>query len=252
MNSVRTKLLVSIRSAPEASAALAGGADVIDIKEPDRGALGAADPSVWREVLATVARRAPVSAALGELCEESSSPAAALDLAAQTSGLWLAKVGLAGASRSPHWSAHWEQTLSALPPTVGAVAVAYADWQTAAAPSPREVIERGAELGCRYLLLDTFDKSRGNLLDHLPLESLARLMVRAADRGMHVALAGSLTLALLPRVLPLNPALVAVRGAACRDQRQSAIDADKVRRLAAAIADPSIIVDANWPAPAGA
>ena len=39
----RPGLLVSVRSADEAIAALAGGADVIDVKEPNRGALGAAD-----------------------------------------------------------------------------------------------------------------------------------------------------------------------------------------------------------------
>ena len=36
-------LLVSVRSAAEALSALAGGADVIDVKEPNRGSLGAAD-----------------------------------------------------------------------------------------------------------------------------------------------------------------------------------------------------------------
>ena len=35
-----TRLLVSVRSAEEAEIALAGGADVIDVKEPRRGALG--------------------------------------------------------------------------------------------------------------------------------------------------------------------------------------------------------------------
>ena len=60
-------LLVSVRSADEARAALAGGADVIDIKEPGRGPLGRADEATWRAVRAEVAGRVPVSAALGEL-----------------------------------------------------------------------------------------------------------------------------------------------------------------------------------------
>ena len=36
--------LVSVRSPEEALAALEGGADLIDVKEPSRGPLGAADP----------------------------------------------------------------------------------------------------------------------------------------------------------------------------------------------------------------
>ena len=41
-------LLVSVRSADEARTALAGGATVIDVKEPERGPLGRADPATWR------------------------------------------------------------------------------------------------------------------------------------------------------------------------------------------------------------
>ena len=62
-----TALLVSVRSAAEAEAALAGGAALIDVKEPARGALGRADDAVIADVVRAVAGRAPVSAALGEL-----------------------------------------------------------------------------------------------------------------------------------------------------------------------------------------
>ena len=50
-----TKLLVSVRCAEEATAALAGGADIIDVKEPRRGSLGRADDRVIREVMEVVA-----------------------------------------------------------------------------------------------------------------------------------------------------------------------------------------------------
>src|SRR5690606_38342384 len=45
-----TQLLVSVRNRAEALAALAGGADLIDVKEPWRGSLGAAPPHVMEEV----------------------------------------------------------------------------------------------------------------------------------------------------------------------------------------------------------
>src|SRR5437879_2488209 len=62
-------LLVSVRSSEEAAAALAGGAHVIDIKEPAHGSLGRADDQTVSAVLACVAGRRPVSAALGELVD---------------------------------------------------------------------------------------------------------------------------------------------------------------------------------------
>ena len=64
-----TRLLVSVRSADEARTALAAGVDLIDVKEPARGSLGAASPGVVADVVGAVAGRVPVSAALGELFE---------------------------------------------------------------------------------------------------------------------------------------------------------------------------------------
>src|SRR5438045_845951 len=61
------ELLVSVRSAAEAEAALEGGAAVIDVKEPANGPLGRADDETIAAVVRRVAGRRPVSAALGEL-----------------------------------------------------------------------------------------------------------------------------------------------------------------------------------------
>src|SRR5437870_6982957 len=63
-------LLVSVRSASEAEAALAGGAHLIDVKEPGRGPLGRADDATIAAVVQRVAGRRPVSVALGELHEQ--------------------------------------------------------------------------------------------------------------------------------------------------------------------------------------
>ena len=61
------RLLVSVVSADEARRALAGGADIIDVKDPREGALGAPSPRVLSEVVAAVGGAAPVSVALGDL-----------------------------------------------------------------------------------------------------------------------------------------------------------------------------------------
>src|SRR5712691_8352699 len=41
-----TKFLASVRDVSEAEIALAAGADIIDLKEPARGALGAVEPAI--------------------------------------------------------------------------------------------------------------------------------------------------------------------------------------------------------------
>lgn len=229
-----TELLVSVRSASEAESALAGGAAVIDIKEPDRGALGAADPATWRSVLASVAGRAPVSAALGELFSPSGGNDV-LFLAPQTAGLAFAKIGLAGAVRHGDWLRRWSEVLAILAREVSPVAVAYADWETAGAPRLETVIDAGADLGCTMLLLDTFDKARGHLLDYFVADALHNVCRRASERGLQVVLAGSLSESLLSAVLPLAPALIAVRGAVCLPDRRGAVAAHLVERLAYAL-----------------
>src|SRR3954462_13918444 len=86
------QLLVSVRDAAEAVVALAGGAGLIDVKEPVRGPLGRADAATMAAVVHVVGGRVPISAALGELRE---CPLAGL--AAQLPrGISLVKWGLAG------------------------------------------------------------------------------------------------------------------------------------------------------------
>ncbi len=61
------RLLVRVVSADEARGALAGGADIVDVKDPGEGSLGAPAPGVLSDVIRAVGTRAPVSVALGDL-----------------------------------------------------------------------------------------------------------------------------------------------------------------------------------------
>src|SRR5947209_83593 len=119
-----SRLLVSVRSAAEASAARRGGAALIDVKEPRHGALGRAAAAVVADVVATVAGRLPVSAALGELPEGGPLPDA-------LAGLAFVKWGLAGAAALPDWQTQLgrrAEQVQAVAPGCTVVAVAYADW----------------------------------------------------------------------------------------------------------------------------
>ncbi len=61
------KLLVSVADAAEAQAAVEGGADIIDAKDPTTGALGRVSLSVLQAIRETVASSIPLSAALGDV-----------------------------------------------------------------------------------------------------------------------------------------------------------------------------------------
>ena len=62
-----TMMLASVRSLDEALIALEGGADLIDLKEPSRGALGALDHAAVRICVQAIGGRRPVSATIGDL-----------------------------------------------------------------------------------------------------------------------------------------------------------------------------------------
>jgi uncharacterized protein (UPF0264 family) len=238
-----TRLLVSVRDADEARDALDAGADLIDVKEPARGSLGAADPDQIAAVLQAVSGRVPVSAALGELLESSRhTPSAVrsnsdrvgqgLPCPASTGvGLHYAKLGLAGCSSLPDWPQRWSAALKRLPAGIGAVAVVYADWRLAQSPQPRQVLAEAVRLGCQALLVDTFDKSRGPLLEHWPLSDLAPFVAEVRQQGLAAVLGGSLGAAEISALLPLAPDYVAVRGAVCHQTRTGRLDPVLVRKL---------------------
>ena len=87
-------LLVSVATPADAAAALAGGADLIDAKDPAAGALGAVTLQTLREIRATVAGARTVTAALGDATDEDEVERTARGFAA--AGARFVKVGFAG------------------------------------------------------------------------------------------------------------------------------------------------------------
>ncbi len=232
------RLLVSVRSEVEARAAVAGGAAIIDVKEPSRGSLGMAPCSVWRRVRDAVPASTIVSVALGELSEwhaarRATPPAGCWD------GIAFVKLGLATTERS--WRDRWRELRQRIDSATTAnadghpnwVAVVYLDWEAARSPDPMSVIGEAAQIDeCSGILFDTWDKSHRIEFD----KSAARWIGQAKESGRFVALAGSLDEPAIRRLRPMEPDIFAVRGAACRGgDRNSPIDQDRVARLAEAM-----------------
>lgn len=233
-----TQLLVSVQSAEEAAIAVAEGADWIDVKQPSAGSLGAAPPETVAEILSVVAERRPVSVALGELLDGPARISEMFALPKITSGVKLAKIGLAGAAAESDWPNQWRSAFSLLPASIGAVAVCYADWRRAESPAPDDILAQAIDAGCVALLVDTFDKRGPGLTALWTKTELARFTNRAQERGLLVALAGKITAADLPLLADVNPNLVAVRGAVCSGDRTGSLDPKKLRQFRRLVDDP--------------
>jgi (5-formylfuran-3-yl)methyl phosphate synthase len=237
------KLLVSVRSGDEARLAQAGGASIIDVKEPGQGPLGRAGFSVWRDVCAAVEAEVPVSVALGELTEwlGPDSPVPPVDAWA---GINFRKLGLAGVAFG--WGLAWQGLRARLDEATGPpwIAVICSDWQEALAPHPEEILAVAQEsTTIAGVLVDTWNKGHRLRLDpgnHPWLERFSR-----DRRGKLLAIAGSLGLDTIPLLEPFAPDIVAVRGAACvGGDRRADVDPARVAKLAkaaAALPEPSSI-----------
>jgi uncharacterized protein (UPF0264 family) len=235
------RLLVSVRNASEAEAALSGGCDLLDVKEPARGPLGMADPAAVAMVIARVQdvkSPVPVSVALGEALDWDATcpPPRVLARVAYL------KLGTAGLGTDADWALPFAQVKQRFaeegfgiageraPEPVKWVAVGYADWQMARGPSPEEVVDGARECGCAGVLIDTYSKETGGLFDRLSLARLESLSARARRNGLEFALAGRLQRADLPRLGHVRPDIVGIRSAACRAGiRTGEIDSSAVR-----------------------
>jgi uncharacterized protein (UPF0264 family) len=230
-----SKLLVSVRSAREAEIALIAGVDLIDVKEPVNGPLGAAAVDVIAQVMCVVDRRRPLSVALGELVDNGAQYSARVTEQCWREPPTFAKIGLAHCGARPGWQREFEAALSVLPDETRRVAVAYADFEAAASPTPNEILLAGKSLGCRAALLDTFDKRGPGLLRLWSAPEIAQWIHSVREAGMQAVVAGQLSIADCTAIASYKPDYVAVRGAACWPDRCGQIDARRIAQLCLAV-----------------
>ena len=228
------RLLVSVVDAAEARIAAAAGADVIDVKDPSRGALGEADPGVVRAVRAATPIELPVSAALGD-GPFAPARAGALVAGAAASGAAFVKLGLRGTSPEAALAA-LRSARAAIPPAVRLVVAGFADFERAEAPRPLDLPALAAAAGAQGCLIDTAVKDGRGLFHWLADADLAAFVEACRARGLLSALAGSLKSEDLARLAPIGPDLVGVRGAACVGDRVGGrVDTERVGALVRAL-----------------
>lgn len=228
-----TKLLVSVRDAAEAKIALEAEVDLIDIKEPRHGSLGKASAEAIEQIAKVVGGRRALSVALGELVELAQESRPQLSLPAAIN---FAKIGLAGCGADGSWPQRLAAVWKLLPSEIGRVAVIYADWKTASAPPPGDVLKAAVKLGCRGLLLDTYDKACPRLTSLWSDAQIGELVAAANSRQLMTVLAGRISASDVERLLQHQPDYLAVRGAVCETDRSSTIDLARTRAFRKLIA----------------
>ena len=227
------KLLVSVQNADEVTAALQGGADILDVKQPAAGPLGMATT----ETLQLIAQRArelnpaiPLSAALGELRDWCTTTAAIPNLIPPE--VCYLKTGLSETAGWDGWEQRWLDLAGQLQPCRNWVTVAYADSQRSHSPDPLVLVEAAIRARSPVFLIDTWQKDSTCLLDWCSADLLQLIRRKTAAAGIQLALAGQLRANHLAEIAQSAPDIIAVRGAVCEAGSRSAqICAERVREL---------------------
>jgi uncharacterized protein (UPF0264 family) len=228
------RLLVSVRDAVEARAAVEGGADFVDAKEPLAGALGPVPLATLASIADALPPALPLSVALGDLRSTADVRAAlrALPLRSRPGGTYV-KFAIATVA-----STKIEQIVRAAveaadehPAAPRVIIAAYADEVDARTAPPVSVMRAASRGGAFGVLLDTVHKNGGTLLDALPMEWLTSWVSACRVDGFLTAIAGSMTLETLRMVATTGAHVVGVRTAACEGGRHGRVSAARVRAL---------------------
>jgi uncharacterized protein (UPF0264 family) len=229
------KLLVSPKNEIEAAEAIAGGADIIDVKNPKEGPLGANFPWVIKRVKQITPANVEVSCTIGEMPNLPGSMALAA-LGAATTCVNYVKAGLYGLRTPEEAVCLMKNVVKAAKDfnsSVKVVVSGYADAERINTVDPLDVPKIVYDVQGDIAMIDTAIKDGKNLFNFLTKPQLQRFVDEAHSYGLKAALAGSLRKEDMSTVCALNADVVGVRGAVCTlsDRVNGQITREKVREL---------------------
>lgn len=227
------RLLVSPMNVIEARSALLGGADILDVKNPREGSLGANFPWAIRAVVDLANGRVPVSATIGDL-DFKPGTASLAALGAAVAGADYIKAGLLGV-KTPEQAEEMLQgivrSVKDYDPAKKVVASGYSDYLRAGSISPMLLPEAAAKAGADVVMVDTAIKDGRPTFDFMGEQDLARFIALGHTNGLQVALAGSIGFAHLGLLRRLDPDIIGVRGIVCGGDRKAAVQKELVEKV---------------------
>jgi uncharacterized protein (UPF0264 family) len=231
------KLLVSPKDIEEAKAVIRGNADIIDVKNPKEGSLGANFPWVIRAIKELVEKERgngmELSATIGDF-DYKPGTASLAALGAASAGADYIKVGLFKIKTRQEAIDLLRGVVKAVKrfdPTKKVVSAFYSDYKRINSISPFEITEIGREVDIDVAMVDTGIKDGRSTLEFLSKDELKTFVSESKALGLGTALAGAITFEDLPVIKEINPDILGVRGIVCGGDRDSQVRAELVTEL---------------------
>jgi len=222
-----TGMLASVANMDEAIQVAAIGVDIIDLKAPAAGALGALKLDDISQIKKALGNHHVVSATVGDLPMDPAIVTAAVQAMHNTSVDYI-KLGFFPGG---NWRASIEELAIHTNSGSKLIAVFFGDTEF-----DLSWINNLAQAGFAGVMLDTMDKERGSLPQLYSRLKLAKFIAAAKQYGLLIGLAGSLRERDIPALLELNPDYLGFRGALCQHHRRiDKLDPTAVRSIRARI-----------------
>ncbi|MBE6493045.1 MAG: (5-formylfuran-3-yl)methyl phosphate synthase [Methanosphaera stadtmanae] len=215
----KTELLVSAINLNEAKEAVMGGADILDVKNPKEGSLGANFPWIIKEISEFANNEIIVSTTIGDVPYKPGTVALAA-LGSAVSGSDYVKVGLYGPKtyeESVEVMDAVVRTIQDYDDSITVVSCGYADSYRVGCVDAKIIPRIAYDSNSDVAMLDTYIKDGQRLTDHKSKEELKSFVDEAHDYGLKVALAGSVNKNDIPLFEEINCDIMGVRGCVCTD-----------------------------------
>jgi len=203
-----TQLLISVKNLEESRIARYANADVIDLKDPSVGALGALDAAVVSQIVQDVNRRVLLSATIGE--GHATINALTHDIAFYDRiGVDVIKIAVSELFLQTDFFSEIKQLTEQ---GIKIVAVFFAE-----KPLDFSLLIKLKGSGFYGAMLDTQLKNT-SLLELQTIETLNRFIVTCSQHMLISGLAGSVNKTHIDALLMLNPHFIGVRGGVCHQR----------------------------------
>ena len=214
-----TQLLISVNNIKETIVALAAGVDIIDLKDPENGALGALDAVTSANILQVINGAATVSATVGE--HHTSIKELIFDIRSCVEiGVDIVKIAVS----TLFYEADFRMEICKLTNEgVKIVAVFFAD-----EPIDLNLFKNMQQMGFFGAMLDTNNKQQ-SLLQTLTTSDLQIFTQKCNQHQLQFGFAGSLKSQDIAKLMMFNPTYIGFRGGVCENNvRKLALSACKV------------------------
>ncbi|MEM3507085.1 MAG: (5-formylfuran-3-yl)methyl phosphate synthase [Candidatus Bathyarchaeia archaeon] len=229
------KLLVSVINEDEALEAIKGGCDILDIKNPKEGSLGANHPSITRRIVELFKNKAKISVTIGDLPNLPGTASLAA-LGAASLGVDYIKAGLYGVKSFNEALSLMDWIVKAVKefyPEVKIIACGYADYNLINSLNPINLPAIAYESNANGILIDVKNKTSKKLFQYLSLEALSGIIDKAHEYGLTVALAGALSKEDIGIVKKLKADIIGVRRCVCDKHKwlNGKVKSEKVKEM---------------------